>query len=213
MANGEVNLTGIILSGTTLYCVPVAECLECCTVGTPCAKHISILVQLVLFAMSEICGKKGFLYLVLGLIPILILLSITNSRISQHSPAVQQLQSVENNAVRFNLPAESEAKCLDGSQPAYYLHRGSGSGKHKWLVFFEGGGWCYDLQQCYLRSKTTLGSSNEYPPHMTSEELRFYFSGSQVANPAMHDWNIVYVRYCDGSSYAGDATNTYKVPV
>lgn len=39
-----------------------------------------------------------------------------------------------------------EAKCLDGSSPAYYIRSGRDDGASKWLVHFEGGGWCFDLE-------------------------------------------------------------------
>lgn len=109
------------------------------------------------------------------------------------------------------LSKESGASCLDGSPPAYYLRHGSGSGKNKWIVMFEGGGWCYDLEQCYLRSKTILGSSELYPTVLSEDEMRFYISHAPGINPYMHNWNTVLVRYCDGSSYAGNAEVVHKV--
>jgi len=36
----------------------------------------------------------------------------------------------------------SEAKCLDGTQPGFYWRKGLNS--KNFLVFFEGGGWCGD---------------------------------------------------------------------
>jgi hypothetical protein len=40
--------------------------------------------------------------------------------------------------------------------------------------------------------------------------MKFYLSHSEASNPMMYNWNAVHVRYCDGSSYAGDATVTYE---
>ena len=40
------------------------------------------------------------------------------------------------------LTAYPDAKCLDGSPAGYYLRAGSNTSKY--LIFFEGGGWCYD---------------------------------------------------------------------
>ena len=37
-------------------------------------------------------------------------------------------------------------RCIDGSLPGYYIRNGYGEGKLKWAVYFEGGGWCYDLE-------------------------------------------------------------------
>ncbi len=61
---------------------------------------------------------------------------------------------------------DPSAKCLDGSQGAYYISRDGDP--DKFLLWFEGGGWCGDkdedstLRGCYYRTKTPVGSSNEY---------------------------------------------------
>jgi len=51
------------------------------------------------------------------------------------------------------------AVCLDGSPPAYHLHRGHGTGANNWLVHLEGGGWCSDIPSCSQRARSELGSS------------------------------------------------------
>lgn len=62
---------------------------------------------------------------------------------------------------------DPEARCLDGSPPAIYVHQGTE--KDKFLLFLEGGGFCQGetqaevIEQCYQRSKTLLGSSNFWP--------------------------------------------------
>jgi len=94
------------------------------------------------------------------------------------------------------------AACLDGSAPAYYIRPGTGTGANKWLLFHEGGGWCNSLNDCLGRSKTVLGSSKTYPP--TSNENGGYFSTSATENPLMYNWNVVYIKYCDGASFAGN---------
>jgi uncharacterized protein (DUF779 family) len=95
--------------------------------------------------------------------------------------------------------------CLDGSSPAFYLRQGT---KNKWHVHFEGGGWCFDKEQCYLRSKTHLGSSRNYPKCIWTHGN--YLSDEMSESPMMHDWNTVLVKYCDGGSYAGDTTVQYE---
>ncbi|KAJ1403081.1 protein notum [Ochromonadaceae sp. CCMP2298] len=101
------------------------------------------------------------------------------------------------------------ARCLDGSPPAYYLRKGS---VDKWAVFFEGGGWCYDLEQCYERSKGDLGSSLKYPYILDTSRIGHF---KECLSPfpkenRMHNWNTVYVRYCDGASFAGNAEQAYS---
>ena len=49
------------------------------------------------------------------------------------------------------------AVCLDGTPPAFYIQTNPAS--TKWIIFIQGGGWCYDERECLGRSKTNLGSS------------------------------------------------------
>ncbi|KAK6262339.1 hypothetical protein QUC31_008155 [Theobroma cacao] len=99
-----------------------------------------------------------------------------------------------------NAPALG-AFCLDGSLPAYHLHRGFGNGANNWILFFEGGGWCGHREQCLDRAKTSYGSTN----HMNKWAI---FSGilsnNASLNPDFYNWNRVRLRYCDGASFAGD---------
>ncbi|KAL7175520.1 hypothetical protein ACSBR2_029172 [Camellia fascicularis] len=96
-----------------------------------------------------------------------------------------------------------EAYCLDGSLPAYHLHRGFGAGARNWLLQFEGGGWCNDIASCLDRAQTHRGSTR----YMNKLEV---FSGiltnNASLNPDFYNWNRVKIRYCDGASFAGDAT-------
>lgn len=36
------------------------------------------------------------------------------------------------------------AMCLDGSPVGLYFQPGSGLDANNWMVYFQGGGWCYD---------------------------------------------------------------------
>jgi hypothetical protein len=61
--------------------------------------------------------------------------------------------------------AQEGAVCLDGTPGGYYFRTGKGDDKQKWLVIFQGGGWCYGsddtgtLESCVGRSKVTLRRS------------------------------------------------------
>ncbi|XP_076959180.1 pectin acetylesterase 8-like [Bidens hawaiensis] len=94
------------------------------------------------------------------------------------------------------------AVCLDGSPPAYQLDRGYGNGANSWLIHIQGGGWCDTIQDCVYRKTMNngLGSSKLMP--------ELYFSGilsnRSDQNPNFYNWNRVYMRYCDGSSFTGD---------
>jgi hypothetical protein len=43
--------------------------------------------------------------------------------------------------------------------------------------------------------------------------LKFYQSHDEDENPMMYNWNFVHVKYCDSTSYAGDAVLKYKVSI
>lgn len=97
---------------------------------------------------------------------------------------------------------ETSGLCLDGSPPAYHLRRGWGTGITKWVVFLEGGGWCSGPADCRKRSRSPLGSSRLMNPEALFGGI---LSNSSYWNPYLHDWNCVFVRYCDGSSFSGTA--------
>lgn len=101
------------------------------------------------------------------------------------------------------------AKCLDGSPGALYFRAGSGTGTSSWLIHHEGGGWCTSLSDCIARATTPLGSSHSYRPSMYLPDPRHgvtaggYFSVDPTENPLMHNWNMAYLKYCDGLSFSG----------
>lgn len=113
--------------------------------------------------------------------------------------------------------AERGAVCLDGTASGYFLEEGTGSGKNKWLVHFEGGGWCSSLPDCVERSQGPLGSSKSYVSDkeavLDSYEggAHGLFSNDSTENPDFHNWNKVYSRYCDGGSRAGNVPSPVKV--
>ncbi|GFP81558.1 protein notum homolog, partial [Phtheirospermum japonicum] len=94
------------------------------------------------------------------------------------------------------------AVCLDGSPAGYHYSEGYGDGANHWLVYLAGGGWCGTTDGCLYRVKEKPGIS-------TTINITFtYFDGilspMQANNPDFYNWNRVYVRYCDGSSFMGD---------
>ncbi len=95
-----------------------------------------------------------------------------------------------------------DAVCLDGSAPGYYLRRGSGAGASRWKLHLMGGGWCStDGESCHQRSLTKYGSTKSWP-----DSLAFggFLSDDVKMNPDFYDWNMVFVIYCDGASFAGN---------
>jgi hypothetical protein len=94
------------------------------------------------------------------------------------------------------------AVCLDGTPGLYYHREGTGSGINKWYIHHEGGGWCYNADDCYGRSLGYLGTTKGDPKTRVIEGG--YFSTDPKINPQMYNWNSVYLRYCDGASFSGN---------
>lgn len=98
---------------------------------------------------------------------------------------------------------EDGARCLDGSPPAYYVNPGVGENATKFILFWEGGGWCQSEQDCAERATTPLGSSESYAPTMDYNE-RDLLNRNCTDNHAFCSWSSVYAPYCDGQSRASD---------
>ena len=115
----------------------------------------------------------------------------------------------------YRLPMSKypHAVCLDGSPGAFWFLKGSGAGLSNFVIFHEGGGWCEILNECYGRSLSRLGSSAGWAESANCTDLKSWtqpcnaggsqglISHDRTINPVMHDWNKVYIGYCDGGRY------------
>ncbi|RAL38452.1 hypothetical protein DM860_002430 [Cuscuta australis] len=93
------------------------------------------------------------------------------------------------------------AVCLDGSAPGFYYDMGYGEGANNWVIFFEGGGWCKNGEDCKNRATQRLGSSKNMYPMISLNDM---LSENATENPDLFNWHRVHVAYCDGSSYTSD---------
>lgn len=94
------------------------------------------------------------------------------------------------------------AVCIDGSPAGFYFSPAVGNkNTNDWQLYFEGGGWCYDEEDCYGRSQKNLGSSTNWPPTKGGGGL---ISEDCSVNPDFCNFNRVYMAYCDGNSFSGN---------
>uniref|UniRef100_A0A0D9YII4 Pectin acetylesterase n=1 Tax=Oryza glumipatula TaxID=40148 RepID=A0A0D9YII4_9ORYZ len=126
--------------------------------------------------------------------PLLLLLLAAVARSTAAAPDVVEL-------ILLTGAQEKGAVCLDGSPPGYHLQRGFGSGEHSWLIYLEGGAWCDTIESCSNRKTTELGSSKL----MEAQEFEGILSNNQTVNSDFYNWNKVFIRYCDGASFSGNA--------
>ena len=105
--------------------------------------------------------------------------------------------------------AEKGAVCLDGTAPGYYWREGTGLNKSKFLLVFQGGGWCRGVGKagataaCADRATGTLGSSTHWSKTLREDAHGMTNTNCQI-NPAFCSWSVAYMYYCDGASFSGD---------
>mmetsp|Transcript_30156 Transcript_30156/g.83208 ORF Transcript_30156/g.83208 Transcript_30156/m.83208 type:complete len:432 (-) Transcript_30156:169-1464(-) len=121
---------------------------------------------------------------------------------------------------RYLLDEYPLAKCIDGSPGAYYFAPGlsESRGTGRFYIFLQGGGSCHDVGGCRERSRTELGSTATgadrpkldfaKPLDALEDDLRrMGFDRNRARNPLLFDWNLVYVRYCDGGYLSGNTSS------
>ena len=87
------------------------------------------------------------------------------------------------------------AKCLDGSPPYRY---DLVQDPTRWVLFFEGGGWCFTASDCAARAQGGGGSSRYAGPTAFVGGL---LSPDPSVNPRFHNYSLVFLKYCDGTSH------------
>ncbi|MGB5696082.1 MAG: pectin acetylesterase-family hydrolase [Polyangiales bacterium] len=114
------------------------------------------------------------------------------------------------------------ATCSDGSPYKFWVEFSETSDNV--IVFFEGGGACWDYESCSGNSGIR-GAANPNGLPDSHADVLFEIAGLQVGasevypllnqDPAvspMADWNKVFVGYCTGDVYSGDRTVVYEDP-
>jgi hypothetical protein len=113
------------------------------------------------------------------------------------------------------------AVCSDGSQYAFYVDFSETSDNV--VVFFMGGGGCWDYDSCVSGGARGAANPNGLPDDYanTHTEIAGMPVNVNQVYPLMNDdpdvspmadWNKVFVPYCTGDVYSGSVTNTYEDP-
>lgn len=162
-------------------------------------------------------GAAIYIKCALGFLEIVVFLLLTKVDAEIHSGkpvAARKISGVDSSKILLvditvlRDAATKGAVCLDGSPPAYNLHRGFGSGANRWLINMEGGGWCHNITSCLKRAHSHLGSSLYMGQKLVFSGI---LTDNQSLNPDFYNWNRVAVRYCDGSSFTGDVEEVNQV--
>jgi len=101
------------------------------------------------------------------------------------------------------------AVCTDGSRAGYYWKpAASPDASNLWLVYLQGGGWCYDGPSCTARCGSDPTKSTNPLCSSTGWETEKNLAGvfwPGAEDMALRDANKVYVRYCTSDGHMADA--------
>jgi hypothetical protein len=112
-------------------------------------------------------------------------------------------------------------QCGNGSQYKFFARRTSSPNL---LVFFEGGGACWDFNTCsgrdgILGAANPNGIADDYMTQFTAKFVSPIVNGADPGLPlrartdlVTRDWNIIYMPYCTGDVHIGNRQATYTDP-
>lgn len=130
-----------------------------------------------------------------------------SARLIRPNPSVSAVQTSLGDAGDMQLTmladaAERNAVCNDGSPAGFYLRRSSDAANQTWVIYFEGGGACYDQASCAERNLgSRLTSSRTWLPTRTGTGIQ---SALPAENPDFADANHVYIPYCSSDLWSGN---------
>jgi hypothetical protein len=89
------------------------------------------------------------------------------------------------------------ATCNDGTMAGYYVKKGTSA--TDWLVFQQGGGWCWDEPTCASRRGSPLSSSKDWPATRAAEAGSLF----DAADANLAAMSFAYAPYCSSDGWAG----------
>ncbi|XP_025135506.1 palmitoleoyl-protein carboxylesterase NOTUM isoform X1 [Bubalus bubalis] len=114
-----------------------------------------------------------------------------------------------NEDLRLHLLLNTSVTCNDGSPAGYYLKESKGS--RRWLLFLEGGWYCFNRENCDSRYDTMrrLMSSKDWPRTRTGTGI---LSSQPEENPHWWNANMVFIPYCSSDVWSGASSKSEKNP-
>ena len=91
--------------------------------------------------------------------------------------------------------------CMNGTPYEFFVKRGS---VNKLLVYYQGGGACWDSLTCSLPTCDNSVNDSDNPEHV----MAGFGDQSNPSNP-FRDWNVVFVSYCSCDVHFGDTLQDY----
>jgi hypothetical protein len=131
---------------------------------------------------------------------------VTNTEISPNVDSTQFTTITPSGGIQYQGKTLNPV-CMNGSPYSYFVKRGT---VNKLLIYYEGGGACWEQLTCSVpvcdtnvnTVANTPGTDNPNTPASGFADI------SNPANP-FRDWNIVFVSYCSCDIHYGDAVQDY----
>uniref|UniRef100_A0AAY4EFH6 Uncharacterized protein n=1 Tax=Denticeps clupeoides TaxID=299321 RepID=A0AAY4EFH6_9TELE len=107
--------------------------------------------------------------------------------------------------MKLSFLENASVTCNDGTPAGYYIKESKGS--RRWLVFLEGGWYCFNKQNCNSRYETLrrLMSSTKWPQTRTGTGI---LSPQPEENPHWWNANMVFIPYCSSDVWSGASPKT-----
>ncbi|VDL59921.1 unnamed protein product [Hymenolepis diminuta] len=104
----------------------------------------------------------------------------------------------------FNLRylSYSDVRCNDGTKAGYYVRRSKDLRSKNWLIYLEGGWYCFDEATCISRQITNHALFSSRTWHM-NRYIGGVLSWDDRINPNYHNYNILFVPYCSSDLWSG----------
>lgn len=124
------------------------------------------------------------------------------------APDVSALPVLSNLSDGWNqLDPGGSASCAFGGKYSFFVRKAA---SNKLLIYFEGGGSCFDAKACRVGG-VFFDESIDPSVGADNPALKSYgvFDLNDPRNP-FRDYNIVFVSYCTGDAFMGGKTVTYN---
>ena len=95
-----------------------------------------------------------------------------------------------------------QARCMDNTIASYYIRLASNTNHSRWLIYFDGGWFCYSEESCEFR--------RQYSPNFITSKYvdkRKFFTGILSSFP---EFNIIYAPYCSSDLWSGSSNATHS---
>ncbi|XP_027872960.1 inactive palmitoleoyl-protein carboxylesterase notum1b [Xiphophorus couchianus] len=129
------------------------------------------------------------------------MVQVKNLAQSLYSCSAQKLDQ----DMKLHLLSNLSVTCNDGSSSGFYIKESKGS--RRWLLFLEGGWYCFNKQTCSSRYETmrNLMSSTKWPQSRRGTGI---LSPDPEENPHWWNANMVFIPYCSSDVWSGATPKT-----